>query len=87
MLYEYQSSFLRDVKKASTEAQIDLNHIVTEIRVTNQLTQIQNLKKLKGAVQAYRIKCGKYRICFYFDNKTIFFTRFLPRKNVYKYFP
>jgi mRNA interferase RelE/StbE len=87
MLYEYLPSFLRDVKKASKEAQIDLKDIISEIKTVNAVSSISNLKKLKGAVQTYRIKCQSYRVCFYYENETIFLARFLPRKNVYKYFP
>ena len=87
MIYEYQPSFLRDVKKASREAQIDLKEIIFEIKTANHLNSILNLKKLKGAVGAYRIRCGSYRVCFYFDNEILYLARFLPRKNVYKFFP
>lgn len=87
MVYEYQPSFLRDVKKASREAQIDLKEIISEIKVSNHLNDISSLKKLKGAVGAYRIKCSSYRVCFYFNNEILYLARFLPRKNVYKFFP
>jgi mRNA interferase RelE/StbE len=68
--------------------QIDLNIIISEVKIVDSISSILNLKKLKGTVgQAYRIRCKNYRVCFYYENGTVFFARFLPRKNVYKYFP
>ena len=51
------------------------------------ITEIRNLKKIKGHKDAYRIKLGDYRIGIFIKEDTITFSRVLHRKEVYRYFP
>jgi len=51
------------------------------------LSEIKHCKKLKGHKSAFRIKIGRYRIGFIFENQTIKLIRFLPRKDIYLHFP
>jgi mRNA interferase RelE/StbE len=83
----FKTSFLKDVKKAPITLLPELNIIITESEKASSLREITNLKKLKGHDIAYRIKLKQFRICFYYANDVIIFTRFLPRKDVYKFFP
>ena len=50
-------------------------------------SDIKNLKKLKGYKSYYRIRIGDYRIGIYIANEVLEFSRFLHRKDIYKYFP
>ena len=54
-----------------------------------KLTDISNLdlEKIKGAKNAYRIRIGNFRVCFYLENDTLKMARVLNRKEVYKNFP
>ena len=83
----FRSSFERDAKKAPAALQNQLGEIIEVIISANQLDHIPNLKKIKGANNAYRIRLSDFRICFFYHDKTIEFVRFLPRKDVYKVFP
>jgi len=88
MNYHYNPSFLRDVKKATSEIQISLADVIENIRLAKTLNDISNVKKLQGHKTAYRIKVDSYRLCFYYgDDKTLILSRFLPRKDVYRSFP
>ena len=51
------------------------------------ISDISNLKKLKGFETAYRIKIGDYRIGLVIEKSEITLSRFLHRKDIYRYFP
>jgi mRNA interferase RelE/StbE len=84
---QYQPSFTRDVKKASVEAQINLQQIIENLKSLQTLNEIHNLKKLKGFNNAYRIRITNYRLGFFYEDGKLILSRFLPRKDAYKFFP
>ena len=51
------------------------------------LNEVAGLKKLKGYKTAYRIRIGDYRLGFYFENGTAIISRFIHRKEMYRFFP
>lgn len=88
MNYRYSPSFFRDVKKLHSELLVDLDEAIENIKSAKSLNEISDVKKLKGHKTAYRIKLGSYRLCFFYaDDKTLILARFLPRKDVYRFFP
>ena len=87
MQITFKNSFFRDVKKSPVSLHIELDKLLTLIETSASLKDIPNLKKLKGHHFAYRIRTGNYRLCFYFENDIITIIRFLPRKDVYRFFP
>jgi mRNA interferase RelE/StbE len=86
---QYLPSFIKDLKK------LKKTPVYSQIRSTalekipqcQKLTEISNLKKIKGANNAYRIRVGDYRIGVFIENETVTFSRVLHRKEVYRYFP
>jgi mRNA interferase RelE/StbE len=84
---QYKPSFVRDVKKASVEAQINLRDLIETLKSVQNLNDITNLKKLKGHTNAYRIRVTNYRVGFYYENGSLIMVRFLPRKTIYRFFP
>jgi mRNA interferase RelE/StbE len=86
---QYLPSFIKDLKK------LKKTPVYSQIRSTaletipqcQKLTEISNLKKIKGAKNAYRIRVGDYRIGVFIENETVTFSRVLHRKEVYRYFP
>ncbi len=80
-------SFEKDTDKLPSNIKIQLSNIFDEMVQAEKLSDIKNCKKLKGHNSAYRIKLNRFRVCFYFENKTIELVRVLDRKNIYKYFP
>ena len=88
MNYRYLPSFVRDVKKSTIEIQVGLQDVIENIKTAKTISEIHNVKKLKGHKNAYRVKIKTYRLCFTFsDDKELILVRFLPRKDVYKVFP
>jgi mRNA interferase RelE/StbE len=83
----FNTSFFRDVKKAPSVLRSEVDRAIIQIENAVSLKEISDVKKLKGYKTAYRIKIGTYRLCFLYDDNVIIITRFLPRKDVYRFFP
>jgi mRNA interferase RelE/StbE len=86
---EYLPSFIKDLKKLKkmpAYSQIS-STVLEKIPQCENIAEISNLKKIKGAKNAYRIKVGDYRIGVFIENETVTFSRVLHRKEVYRYFP
>lgn len=52
-----------------------------------RLSDIPNIKKMKGHSTAYRYRKSRYRIGFYFENGIATFAAFAPRDTIYTRFP
>ena len=57
------------------------------VKLANKLSEINNLKKLTGYGNAYRIRTGDYRLGIFVSDEVVEFSRFLHRKEIYRYFP
>ena len=88
MIVKYKSSFEKDLIKIGDSSVFEKTKVAIEaIKLATKLSDIQNLKKIKGHKTAYRIKIGDYRIGFYFTKNELEFCRILHRKDIYKFFP
>jgi len=84
----YEKSLLRDIKKVNGQKNLDnLTNAIEEIKSSEKIFSLTNIKKLKGHPSAYRIKIGDFRLGFFYENNTAILTRFLNRKDIYKFFP
>ena len=89
MKIEYLPSFIKDLKKLKKiPIYPEIKSLVFQ-KIPNEsnITEIRNLKKIKGHKDAYRIRLGDYRIGIFIKNEIITFARVLHRKEVYRYFP
>ena len=89
MQVEYLPSFIKDLKKLKKiPYYANIKSLVFEtIPNCQNITEINNIKKIRGASNAYRIRVGDYRIGIFIKNETISFSRVLHRKELYRYFP
>ena len=89
MICEYMPTFIKDLKalKSTPVYESVKSFVFEEIPSYSSLDEISNLKKLKDADNAYRIRVGDYRVGFTFEGETITFIRVLHRKDIYRYFP
>jgi mRNA interferase RelE/StbE len=88
MKVKYKASFLRDLKQINNKKiKKQIEQIINTAKSASQLSDIPNIRKLRGYKNFYRIRIGNYRIGLYFEEKTIIFVRVLHRKDFYKYFP
>ncbi len=58
-----------------------------DVLEVSRLSDIKNLKKIKGYNRYYRIRKGDYRIGFEYDGDCLIFMRVLRRDDIYKHFP
>ena len=61
--------------------------IIENIVITESLSGISSLKKLKGYENCYRIRIGNYRLGLILRDNFIIFAAFDHRSDIYKYFP
>ena len=87
MEVQIDQSFIRDVKKAPAHMQKLIPAIIKSLRDAKKITDLPKVKKMAGAKNAYRIRVDDFRLGFYMDNQLIILSRFLARKEIYKYFP
>lgn len=81
-------SFVKDTNKIKETKLLErIADIIEQVQSCDQISEIRNLKKLKGNYQFYRIRVGTYRIGLSIVEDTVDFIRILPRKDIYKYFP
>ena len=64
-----------------------IEKVIIDVEKAGTLSQIKNLKKLKGQTKYFRIRLGDYRIGLYIENQVIEFTTIDHRKDIYKHFP
>jgi len=89
MKTEYLPSFIKDLKKLKSNPiyQKIKTLVMTEIPNHENITNIDNVKKIKGDDNAYRIRVGDYRIGFFLEGEKIIFSRVLHRREIYRFFP
>lgn len=87
MKVEIRDSIVKDIKRVSRKEKEKLQKIYDTFLKSQNITDIQGVKKLKGYENFYRIRMGDYRLGFVAKSDKIVFLRFLHRKDIYKYFP
>ncbi len=83
----FERKFLKEVSSADKHTKQLVEHAILNAEHASTLLQVNNLKKLKGSKDAYRIRVGNYRIGIYFIHNQLVFARLLHRKEIYRYFP
>ena len=61
--------------------------IIDQVIAVDNMNGFNNLKKLTGYKNSYRIRMGNYRIGVLIDNNVVVFAAFDHRSDIYKYFP
>jgi mRNA interferase RelE/StbE len=88
MEVKFTSIFLKDISGIHNNRLIQsIEESIVNAKGANAIGDIKKLKKLKGYSKHFRIRIGDYRIGLFIENNTIEFSRFLHRKDIYKYFP
>jgi len=87
---EFKDSFLKDIRTVKNKKlRSRLEQFILVVETADNLSQISNLKKLKGQKKNfyYRSRIGNYRVGLIIKQDTIVFVRFLNRKEIYRFFP
>jgi mRNA interferase RelE/StbE len=88
MKTEFTGRFLKDLDKLNqASVKKDVSGIIEQVEKVNTLSDIKNIKKLKGHTIAYRIRCDDYRIGLFIEDNIVEFVRIAHRKDIYKIFP
>ena len=88
MKIKFESKFSKDLRKIKDQKLLSqIKIVINECKLAQTLDDIKNLKKLKGYQIFYRIKIGDYRIGIAIINDELIFTRFLHRREIYRFFP
>ena len=84
----FEESFEKDLRKVKDKSSWKkIKEAINGVKSSKNLREIKGLEKLKGYKTFYRIKAGDYRIGIEIVKDKVIFTRFLHRKDIYKYFP
>ncbi|MCH7826536.1 MAG: type II toxin-antitoxin system RelE/ParE family toxin [Bacteroidetes bacterium] len=88
MIVKIDKSLEKDISKITDQIILKKLHpIIIAIQKSSKLSEIKNLKKLRGSKNIYRIRIGNFRLGIVYQNKTIEIIRLLHRKDIYRYFP
>ena len=90
MKTEFKDSFLKDIRSIKDKKLLSrLEQFILAVENVDNLSQIPNLKKLKGQKNKvyYRSRIGDYRVGLIIQQDIVVFVRFLNRKEIYRYFP
>ncbi|HZV69905.1 MAG TPA: type II toxin-antitoxin system RelE/ParE family toxin [Saprospiraceae bacterium] len=84
MKVEFLSKFVKDLDKLNAvHVKASVIKTIELVETVKNLSEIPNLKKLKGHKSAFRIKIGDYRIGIFIKGKTIEMARVVHRKDIY----
>lgn len=88
MQIEFTKKFGKQIEKCKDYSiRARLTKSIDNMLKAERLTDIKNIKKIKGHNNFYRLKIGDYRIGLVFRDNTVIFAAFDHRSDIYKYFP
>ena len=88
MNVKIDKSLEKDINKIKDKRILKrLHSVIIMMQNSSSLSEIKNLKKIRGTKNFYRIRIGEFRLGIIYYNKTIEIIRLLHRKDIYRYFP
>ena len=88
MNIKIDKSFERDASKINDKATLNkIADAIESVIGAISISEIKQLKKLKGANNYYRIRIGEFRLGMFIEDDNVEFIRCLQRKDIYKFFP
>ena len=88
MTVEPSRQFSRDVRRlGSTQIRRRLDRTIQELIEVADITEVSGVRRLLAEGQHYRIRIGDYRLGITMDGEIAVLRRFLPRGEIYRYFP
>ena len=88
MKTNFRKSFAKDLRKRKNDSEfLDcVKEAIENVELSEIISMITNLKKLRGESDYYRIRLGDYRIGSKIEDDLVVFIRALHRKDIYRYF-
>ena len=89
MKIRIEKSFDKDIDKINDKKLLKkLRTFISTVENAESIHEIPYIKKIVGYDSFYRIKIGDFRLGLeVISNKEAVLTRFLHRKDIYRYFP
>lgn len=88
MNVRFKASFASDLRALNDKSLLErIRSLIAQVESAESLTEIPNLKKLRGGGAYYRARLGDYRVGLAVEGDTIVFVRVLHRREVYRFFP
>jgi len=66
---------------------LKIKRAIEQIQQADNLNEVNQIKKLQGKMNYYRIRVGNYRMGIKVSEGVVSFIRILHRKEIYRYFP
>jgi mRNA interferase RelE/StbE len=84
----FRASFGRDLKRIRSERVLaGVRQAILDVEAAAQWSDVADIKKLKGAANAYRIRVEDHRIGLFIEDDLAEFARVLQRRDIYRKFP
>jgi mRNA interferase RelE/StbE len=84
----FRASFGRDVKRIRSDRILaGVRQAILDAEAATNWNEVPNIKKIKGADSAFRIRVDDHRIGLFIENDLAEFVRVLPRREIYRKFP
>ena len=88
MKVRFKASFAGDLRDLKDRSLLDrIKALIAQVEAAPGLTELSNLKKLRGGGAYYRVRVGDYRVGIALEQDEVVFVRVLHRREVYRYFP
>jgi len=87
MEVEFLRSFEKDLNKADASMRRKILSIVVRMEEARTLSDMPQVKKLKGHKDAYRLRIGHFRLGFFVQGDKLQLARLLDRRDIYRFFP
>lgn len=82
------AKFDKDLDKITDSTTLErIESVLLGVIAAKKVVDIVNIKKMKGAKNAFRIRVGDYRIGIFIERDTVKFARIALRKDIYDIFP
>lgn len=84
----FERSFLSDIRRITDRKVLrKMSELIKLLKSAQSLSDIPDLKKMKGHPSAFQIKLGEFRIGLFLEGGSLILVRFQNRKDIYKGFP
>ena len=88
MIVEPSRQFSRDVRRLdSSQIRHRLNRAIQELIEAADVTEVSGIRRLQSEGRHYLVQIGDYQLGITMNDKTAILRRFLPRREIYHYFP
>jgi mRNA interferase RelE/StbE len=85
----FETRFKKDLQKITANQSLLqlVQQVIDEIKAAPSIHTLQQMKKMSGFSNFYRIRIRDYRIGLCIQDEQVTFVRCLHRREIYRYFP